>query len=216
FIFKGEIHHKDSRGNDSLIQAGGVQWMTAGRGIVHSEGISKAFHEKGGDLEIIQLWINLPAVHKMVQPRYQGFQADEIPHFISEDGKARLNVISGNYADLKGAVDSLTGITAYTIDLKAGGKINITEPVHRSAILYQLWGTAEVNGVSTGDTKLVVFQQDGDQIELVAQTDSTLLYLSGDPINEEVTQYGPFVMNTQTEVLEAMRDYQMGKMGILI
>ena len=122
----------------------------------------------------------------------------------------------GIYNDLKGPIESLTGITAYTIELEAGAKVQLKESKDRSAILYQLNGLTEVNGIGTGDHKLVIFDQDGEDIFLEAKTAGTILYLSGDPINEPVTQYGPFVMNSQTEVMQAMRDYQMGKMGMLI
>jgi hypothetical protein len=216
FIFKGAVHHKDSRGNDSIIHAGGVQWMTAGMGIVHSESLPQKFTETGGDFELIQLWINLPANLKMVQPKYQGAQADDIPTWTDDEGKAKLNVISGTYGDLTGPVESLTGITAYTIEMKAGGKVHIQQGEDQNVILYQLQGLTDVNGVNSGDHRLMIFDQDGEDILLEAQTDGTLLYLAGAPINEPVTQYGPFVMNTQTEVLQAMRDYQMGKMGILL
>ncbi len=216
FIFKGEVHHRDSRDNDSVIKSGGVQWMTAGMGIVHSEAAAKTFVENGGELEIIQLWINLPAKLKMVQPRYQGFQRDGIPFYADQENKVRVNVFSGNYEDVKGPIDSLTGITAFSLEMKKGGKLRFTENIDRNAILYQLNGTASVNGVSMGNTKLAIFNQDGKDIEIEALTDSVLLYLSGTPIGEKVAQHGPFVMNDQTEILRAMRDYQMGKMGVLI
>jgi hypothetical protein len=216
FIFKGEVHHRDSRGNDSVIKSGGVQWMTAGMGIVHSEGAPKSFIEKGGQLELIQLWVNLPSKLKMIQPRYQGRQREEIPAFVDPEGKVRLNVIAGKYQGLEGAVDSLTGITAFTIELKAGGRVHLTESADRSVMLYQLNGVASVNGMNTGDTQMVIFNQDGEDIEIEAQTDGVILYLAGNPIGEKVAQYGPFVMNNQSELMEAMRDYQMGKMGVLI
>ena len=115
FIFKGSIEHKDSRGNHSIIDAGGVQWMTAGMGILHSEGPPKTFIEKGGEYEMIQLWINLPKHLKMVQPNYQGFQKEDIPTFVDQDGKVKLNIVSGTFQGLKGPIDSLTKITAYTL-----------------------------------------------------------------------------------------------------
>ncbi|MEO1258926.1 MAG: pirin family protein [Bacteroidota bacterium] len=216
FIFKGAVHHRDSRDNDSVIHAGGVQWMTAGRGIIHSESAAKSFVEKGGELELIQLWVNLPADQKMVQPHYQGFQKEQIPVFEDQEGKVRVNVVAGQFNGLTGPVDSLTGARALTLELKAGGKVHLEESAERNAILYQLHGLARANDIGMGDAKMAIFRQDGDRIEIEAKTDSTLLYVSGQPIGEEVTQYGPFVMNTQTEVLEAMRDFQMGKMGVLI
>ena len=161
FIFKGGIHHKDSRGNDSIIYAGGVQWMTAGMGIIHSESLPKSILEEGGDIEIIQLWINLPKSQKMVQPKYQGFQRDEIPAFIDQDGKVRVNVIAGNFQDLKGPIESRTGITAHTLELKTGGKVRLNTTEDQHILLYQLNGSALVNGIEAGPNKMVTFKQDG-------------------------------------------------------
>lgn len=216
FIFKGAIHHKDSRGNDSVIHAGGVQWMTAGMGIVHSEGLPQEFLEEGGEIEIIQLWINLPAKYKMVQPRYQGFQATELPVFETQDGNASLQVISGSYQNLKGPVESLTEITAYTLRMNPGGQLEIPSKTPENVLLYQLKGEALVNGEHTSDHSLVLFENDGDQIHIQAQEASEFLYLSGKPLGEKMVAWGPYVMNNQTQILEAMRDYQMGKMGVLI
>lgn len=216
FIFKGEIHHRDSRGNDSIIRSGGVQWMTAGMGIVHSESTSKSFFESGGEIEIIQLWINLPSRLKMVQPRYQGAQQEDIPVQKYQEGNAQINVVSGSYQDLKGPIDSLTGITAYTLELKAGSTLDLPSDPAQNVILYQLNGTSKVNDYPAYKTELVIFEQEGEHIHIEAEEDCALLFLSGFPIGEKVEQYGPFVMNNQTQIMEAMRDYQMGKMGILI
>ncbi len=216
FIFKGAIEHKDSRGNHSVINAGGVQWMTAGLGILHSESPPKEFTEEGGEFEMIQLWINLPKHLKMVQPRYQGFQKEAIPTFIDQDGKAKLNVISGDYKGLKGPIESLTNITAFTIELKKGGKLDITIPEERNAMLYQLHGDTFVQGQEIGDKQLIYFSNDGDNFEIEAKSDSLILFLAGDPINEPVVSWGPYVMNSQTEILEAMRDFQMGRMGVMV
>ena len=214
FIFNGEVHHRDSRGNDQRISKGGVQWMTAAMGIVHSEGASKEFVEKGGDIEIIQLWINLPSHLKMNQPRYQGFQKEGIP--FEEKGQMRVNVIAGKYDNIDGPVDSLTKVTAYTIEHGNEGKIVLDIPRAQNAVLYQLNGLSKVNGIDTGDHKMLKFENDGDQVEIEAVHKGILLFVAGEPINEEVVTHGPFVMNTQTEILQAMRDYQMGKMGVLI
>ena len=214
FIFDGEIHHKDSRGYDQRISGGGVQWMTAARGIVHSEGASKEFVEKGGNLEIIQLWINLPSSLKMNQPKYQGFQEEEIPRII-ENG-IRVNVISGSFHDNTGPVDSLTGVTAYTISHNDSGSLEIPVPKDQNLLVYQLDGYVKINGINTGRNRMLAFENDGDHILLEAVEPGKLLLVAGKPINEKVVSHGPFVMNSQTEILEAMRDYQMGKMGILI
>ena len=216
FLFSGELHHQDSLGNDSIISSGGVQWTTAGRGIVHSESSSKRFNETGGTFELIQLWVNLPADLKMSPPAYQGFQAKDIPSFVSEDGKARVNVVSGKFGELTGPINSLTNITAYTIMLEADGKIDLEAASKQNVMLYQLNGNGRVNGVNIGNKQLVEFENDGDLVILEAQSKSKLLFLTGKPINEPMASWGPYVMNTQTEILEAMRDYQMGKMGVLV
>ena len=155
-------------------------------------------------------------------PWHDGFRAladafDEKGQRIraEQDEKARINIVSGTYQGIQGPVNSLTGINAFTLELKAEAKVHIHEPAERNALLYQLNGTAAVNGVSTGDTKMVLFNQDGEDIEIEAQTDGVLLYVAGYPIGEKVTQYGPFVMNTPEELRQAMDDYQSGKMGSL-
>lgn len=216
FIFKGAIEHKDSRGNHSIIGAGGVQWMTAGMGIIHSEGPPKEFSEAGVEFEMIQLWVNLPKRLKMVQPKYQGFQKEAIPTFIDQGGKVRLNVVAGEYKGLKGPVESLTNITAYTLELKNGGKVKIEIPEARNTLLYQLHGKSFVQDQEVRDKQLVYFSNEGELVEIEAGKDSLMLFLAGDPINEPVVSWGPYVMNSQTEILEAMRDFQMGKMGMLV
>ena len=211
FIFSGDIHHKDSQGNDSIIRGGGVQWMTAGSGIVHSESASENFVQKGGELELIQLWVNLPANKKMHVPQYQGFQRDDIPAY--EDGTARLNVIAGVFRGLEGPVQSLTGVTAYTIEMKAGDTIEFNDPTDRNAILYQLKGSAEVNGSNSAQYAMTIFGNEGESIEVSADSDSLFLFVSGAPVHEELAQYGPFVMNSQSELMQAVKDYQAGLMG---
>ncbi len=214
FVFKGSVHHRDSRGNDSIINTGGVQWMTAGMGIIHSEMPSKEFINEGGELEIIQLWANLPSDKKFVQPNYQGFQKDAIP-VVSTKG-THVKVISGQYNDISGPIKSLTGITALIIEMEKGSNLKLSVNNNENSLIYQLDGLVKCNGIECGKHKLATFSDEGQEIQLEAISDSTILYVSGTPLNEKVVQYGPYVMNTQTEILEAMRDYQMGKMGVLI
>ncbi|MDZ4846360.1 MAG: pirin family protein [Chitinophagales bacterium] len=216
FIFDGSVEHHDSRENRSTIHAGGVQWMTAARGIVHSENVPKEFREKGGTMEIIQLWINLPAQLKMSQPNYQGVQKENIPTITFDNGKAAINVVAGNLGDVKGAVNSITGIQAYTINLKAGGTLALDVEENRDVLLYVLHGAITANGLQVKDRTLAHFENDGTSIHLEAAADTLILFCSGAPIKEKVMQYGPFVMTTQSEIMEAMRDYQMGKMGVLV
>lgn len=217
FIFKGGVHHRDSRGNDSTIYAGGAQWINAGMGIIHSERPPHDIHEIGGRQEIIQLWINTPAEHKMDPPAYFPVAAGDAPIFADKDGKVIGRVFSGEVMGTKGPIPSHTNANASTIEFRKGGKIEIPIPSSHNAIIYLLDGKLNVSGFGMVEgLHLVHFKNDGDAISLEALEDTRVLFLSGEPLNEKVVSHGPFVMNTQTEILEAMRDYQMGKMGMLI
>jgi quercetin 2,3-dioxygenase len=217
FIFKGGVHHRDSRGNDSVIYAGGAQWMNAGMGIIHSERPPHDIHDIGGRQEIIQLWINTPAEHKMDQPTYHPLTANEAAHHISDDGKTVLRVFAGEINGLKGPIPSHTEVNAATLELKKGASINISLPKKHNAFIYLLDGKITVEGFGLVEAlHTVVFKNDGEQISFEALEDTKILVMSGLPLNEEVVSHGPFVMNTQTQIMEAMRDYQLGKMGILI
>jgi len=217
FIFRGGVHHRDSRGNDSVIYAGGAQWMNAGMGVIHSERPPQDIHEIGGRQEIIQLWINTPATHKMDQPAYFPLAAEETPTSILDNGKATLKVFSGEIAGLKGPIPSHTEVNTATLDLKKGGKVSIALPSYHNVVLYLLDGKLSVDGYGlTEGHHAVFFNKDGEGISFEALEDTRILLLSGKPLEEEVVSHGPFVMNNQTQILEAMRDYQMGKMGVLI
>lgn len=217
FIFKGGVHHRDSRGNDSVIYEGGAQWMNAGMGMIHSERPPKDIHDIGGRQEIIQLWINTPAAHKMDQPQYFPLSAGEAPEVTSEDGKVKTRIFSGEVLGKKGPIPSHTEVNAATIELKKGGTVSIPLPADHNAMIYLLNGKVNVGGYGVAEgLHAVLFKQDGEGITIEAQEDTRILLLSGKPLNEKMVHHGPFVMNTQTQILEAMRDYQMGKMGILI
>jgi redox-sensitive bicupin YhaK (pirin superfamily) len=217
FIFKGGVHHRDSRGNDSTIYAGGAQWMNAGMGVMHSERPPKDIHEIGGRQEIIQLWINTPSAHKMDQPLYVPVASDEAPTYESKDGKVEMKVFSGNLMGIKGPVPSQAEVNAATLLMKKGGKIEVPLPATHNAMIYLLDGKITMEGFGLVDgLHLVHFKNDGEGISFEALEDTRILLLSGAPLNEEVVSYGPFVMNTQTQIMEAMRDYQKGKMGVLI
>ncbi|HZY82887.1 MAG TPA: pirin family protein [Cyclobacteriaceae bacterium] len=217
FIFKGGVHHRDSRGNDSVIYAGGAQWMNAGMGVIHSERPPHDIHEIGGRQEIIQLWINTPAAHKMDQPAYFPLAAEDTPTSMLDNGKATLKVFSGEVAELKGPIPSHTEVNAATLDVKKGGKVSIALPSYHNVVLYLLDGKLNIDGYGlTEGRHAVFFKKDGDGVSFEALEDTRILLLSGKPLDEEVVSHGPFVMNNQTQILEAMRDYQMGKMGVLI
>ena len=217
FIFKGGVHHRDSRGNDSTVYAGGAQWMNAGMGIMHSERPPKDIHDIGGRQEIIQLWVNTPAKHKMDQPVYYPVHAPDIPKYTSDDKLVAVNVIAGEILGLKGPVPSLTSVNASTITVKKGGGISIPLPASHNTLIYLLDGKLNIKGYGlTEGLHAVVFANDGEGITIEGLENTRILLLSGEPLNEKVVAHGPFVMNSETQIMEAMRDYQMGKMGVLI
>ena len=217
-LFKGEQLHRDSLGNEMVVKAGGVQWTTAGRGIIHAEAPTKDFVKKGGDLEGIQLWLNLPAKDKMIPPNYQHLEDEQIPKVFSSDKKVQLNIIAGQQANEQGLIKTQTVVNVFTANAEKDGEIQIDLPENHQSLIYLLEGEVLVNNLESlkkGDIQMVVFNTDGNSVSFKAKGKSTLLVLSGEPIEEKVTQYGPYVMNTQTEILEAMRDFQQGKMGYL-
>ena len=217
-LFKGEQFHRDSLGNEMVVKAGGVQWTTAGRGIIHAEAPTKEFVKKGGDLEGIQLWLNLPASRKMMPANYQHLEDVQIPKVFSDDEKVQLNIIAGNQSNKIGLIETQTAVNVFSSIAQENGEMTIDIPKNHQSIIYLLEGEISVNGkeiLTKGGNQMITFYQDGNLIQFKAQKQSTILILSGEPINEKVTQYGPFVMNTQTEILEAMRDYNQGKMGYL-
>ena len=216
FIFEGDVMHHDSLGTTSIIKEGGVQWMTAARGIVHTEDTSKEFKEKGGMLDIAQLWINLPARLKMSPMKYQGISKEDIPVVKYDSDKVALHVISGDWDGTKGPVDSVTDIAMATIDMKPGGHYKTEVDTKRNILLYILSGDVLINGQAISGRALVLFDDDETGIEIEAQTDVRMIFGTGVPYREKIAAYGPFVMNNTTEIMEAQRDYQMGKMGVLV
>ncbi|MBG7611118.1 pirin family protein [Polaribacter sp. BAL334] len=217
-LFKGEQFHRDSLGNEMVVKAGGVQWTTAGRGIIHAEAPTKEFVKKGGDLEGIQLWLNLPSTHKMMLANYQHLEDEQIPKLFSQDKKVQLNIVAGNQSIKSGLIKTKTEVNVFTAIAQEKGEMSIDIPENHQSLIYLLEGEILVNDkeiLKKGENQMITFHQDGNSVKFEAKSQSTILILSGAPINEKVTQYGPFVMNTQTEILEAMRDYNQGKMGYL-
>ncbi|TMM28675.1 pirin family protein [Polaribacter aestuariivivens] len=217
-LFKGEQLHRDSLGNEMVVKAGGVQWTTAGRGIIHAEAPTKEFVKKGGELEGIQLWLNLPAKDKMIPPNYQHLEDEQIPKVFSEDKKVQLNIVAGTQFGENGLIKTQTEVNVFTAIAQENGHMEIELPENHQSLIYLLEGEIMVNNTEVlkkGENQMITFNQDGNFIEFEAKKQSSLLILSGAPIKEKVTQYGPYVMNTQTEILEAMRDFQQGKMGHL-
>lgn len=205
FIVAGSLMHSDTGGHESVIHAGGIQWMTAGRGLEHAELSPQEFLRNGGPLEILQLWVNLPARLKMTEPRYIGLQRDDIPS-VPIDG-ATVHLIAGDFGGAHGPVDSLTGIFMTTVEVPAGVSVTLPAPSGRTVFLYVVRG--EVSGAPA--MHLVEMNDDGDSVTLEAATPSLVLFGHGQPHREPIASYGPFVMNTEQEIHEAIRDYQAGK-----
>lgn len=215
FLYSGGIRHKDSLGNEGILSAGDVQWMTAGRGVIHSERASNDFLYKGGVLEGIQLWINLPKAYKMTSPKYQQFKSEQIP-VIKKDG-VQIKVVAGEYEGQKGPVNTHTPILALQIEMKKNALLTVNTPDHFNTMAYVLNGTVRNIGDQPIESEfLAIFEDINSSVELQALSESRILLLSAQPIDEPVAQWGPYVMNTQTEILQAMRDYQIGKMGVYI
>ena len=217
FIFKGGVHHRDSRGNDNVVYAGGTQWMNAGMGVIHSERPPADIHEIGGRQELIQLWVNTPAKHKMDIPSYQPVTAEQTPVVRSEDGLTEVNVIAGELNGVKGPIHTLSSVNTFTATMQKGGKFFFAVPETHNAFMYIMTGNLMVTGDGEVAEKYVaVFNHNGEGFELEALEDTHLFIGTGEPLNEPVASHGPFVMNNQTELMEAFRDYQLGKMGVLI
>lgn len=218
FLIQGEQLHRDSLGHESIVKAGDVQWTTAGRGIIHAEGPTKEFVKRGGTLEGIQLWLNLPAKKKMIPADYQHIKNKEFNVISSEDEKVRIKIIAGELDGVYGRIKTQTSVNAFIIDIEENGVHEFEVPTEHQSLLYLLNGHVSVNNntdLVTDANQLIEFDIDGHGFSLKGNAKSKLLFLSGAPFNEEIASWGPYVMNTQTEIMEALRDYQQGKMGFL-
>lgn len=217
FVIDGEVHHRDSRGNNQIAKKGEVQWMHAGAGIVHSERPSQKLVEKEGSQEIIQLWINSPANNKMLQPKYQYTPETEMTTFLSNDQKIENKLVAGNYQGLKGKIEGESELLVIWSKAKSDAHQTFKISKEFNTMIYVIEGGLEVPNQGEFKRKtLIIFDNNAEEIEISIKENTQFLLLAGIPLNEKVTQQGPFVMNTTTEIMEAMRDYQMGKMGVLI
>lgn len=213
FILKGDIVHWDSSGSKSTIQAGGIQWMTAGSGLIHSEVSSEEFKKNGGEEEVIQLWLNLPSQYKMTPPKYYGLPQEKITHVELDEGKVKVHLISGEWGEYKGPVPSLSQLTMSQIDLEAEGTFSIDVPVSNSILFYVVNGKLEVNGKVVSTHELLEFAHDDALISVKALENSQIIFGFGAPFNEPIVAQGPFVMNSEKEIMEAYQDYRAGKLG---
>ncbi len=217
FIFKAGVHHRDSRGNDNVIYAGGTQWMNAGMGIIHSERPPEDIFEKGGRQEIIQLWVNTPANHKMDQPSYFPLSEKDTPQINTADGLTSIKIHSGELEGIKGGIPTFSPVNTYTTAMQAGGKYRFNLPPDHNAFIYLLSGKLNIGSDSELDKNYAaILHNDGAYIEVEALETAEFIIGTGEPLNEPISANGPFVMNTETEIMEAFKDYKMGKMGILI
>jgi len=213
--YKGSVAHYDSAGNSGIIHPGDVQWMTAGAGILHKEFHEKEFSKKGGPFEMVQLWVNLPAKDKLTAPKYQSLVSSEIKKVLLDNDAGVVNVIAGEFNQIKGSATTFTEMNVLDIKLNRDGEVIINIPSIHNTCLLVVEGSVEVNGEKAGQHDFILFKNEGESIQLNASESSVLLLLSGLPINEPIAQYGPFVMNTAQELEEAFAEFQAGKFGVL-
>lgn len=214
--YHGAVAHHDSAGNSGVIYPGDVQWMTAASGILHKEYHDRSYSSKGGPFQMVQLWINLPAEHKMSAPKYQALAQNDLAKVVLPDGAGVIEVIAGNCQGTKGNAATFTPIEMYNVRLKAGTKTTLSSPAHYNTALIVVEGAAFVNSETLArQDQMVHFLNKGVEVTLAAKEDSVVLFLSGEPINEPIVQYGPFLMNTQEEIKQAIADYNNGKFGYL-
>lgn len=215
-VYQGEVEHRDSAGHGGKIGPGDVQWMTAASGIVHEERHGRDFARRGGTLEMVQLWVNLPAKFKMTEPRYQDILDAQIPQVELPNGAGLARIIAGELSGTRGPAKTFSPVDLWDLRLNAGRRAELPLPEGHTAQLLLLRGRAAVPGGETLEAaELALFEGAGNGIALEAQEDATALLMSGAPIEESIAGYGPFVMNTREEILQAMQDYESGRMGRL-
>ncbi len=213
--YKGSVAHHDSTGNSGIIHPGDVQWMTAGAGILHKEYHEKEFSKTGGPFEMVQLWVNLPKKDKSAAPHYQPITAAQMGKLELPGNQGVVNVIAGSFNGVKGPASTYSPVNLSNIKLAKGGEVTVSvAPEHNTALLV-INGAIEVNGEKAAEHSFVLFANEGEEISIKATEEAVALLLSGAPINEPIASYGPFVMNTQEEIHEAIQEFQSGKFGVL-
>jgi quercetin 2,3-dioxygenase len=215
-VLQGEVEHRDSAGNHGVVGSGDVQWMTAASGVIHEEFHSRAFTDRGGTFEVLQLWVNLPSANKRDAPGYQDLRARDIPVVPLPNGGGTARVIAGDLFGQRGPAKVHSPLLIADLAIKAGAQATFDLPAGHTSLLVVRSGSVHVNGgEAIGGVALVTLSREGDRIELKTDTNSAVLLLSGKPLGEPVVGSGPFVMNTAEEIREAYRDYQTGRMGRL-
>jgi redox-sensitive bicupin YhaK (pirin superfamily) len=215
-VYRGEVEHRDSTGNGGLIGPGDVQWMTAASGILHEEFHSRAFTQKGGTLEMVQLWVNLPAKAKNADPGYQTLLNADIPVVDLPDGAGKLRVIAGEFDGRKGPAKTFTPIDIYDVKFTRNGIATLNPAEGHTVAVVVLKGAVLVNGSEIArEAQFALLDRSGGEVTIEANTEASVLILSGEPIDEPVVMHGPFVMNTTDEIRQAMVDFQSGRFGNL-
>ena len=213
--YKGRVAHHDSRGSGGVIGEGDVQWMTAGSGLLHKEYHEKEYNREGGPFQMVQLWVNLPAKDKMTTPKYQAITNAEMGRVELPNG-GEVEIIAGEFNGVKGPATTFTPVHLINFKPKKGEKIVVPFPASYTTALLAVEGSALINGSDTLPlNNLALFERDGEEFTVEALEDGIFLLMSGEPLNEPIAQYGPFLMNTQYEIAEAIDDYRQGKFGYL-
>ena len=213
-VYEGGVSHRDSSGGGGSIGPGDVQWMTAAAGLIHEEYHSPEYAQKGGPFEMVQLWVNLPARDKISAPGYQGITADQIPEVALPEGAGQARIIAGDYAGHHGPARTFTPMNVWDLRLKAGHSVEFNLPDGFTTALFVLNGAIRLgDGHTVGGAELAVMERQGTQLVFDVVEDTTLLLLNGEPLNEPIVGHGPFVMNTQDEIIEAINDFKSGHFG---
>ncbi len=214
--YKGKVAHQDSSGGGGVISEGDVQWMTAASGVLHKEFHEENFSKNGGDFQMVQLWVNLPAKYKMSKPKYQAIANNQIPRYKLENSGSEIEVIAGDYKNVKGAASTFTPVYLLNAKLNEGAMAEFSFPENYNTALLVIEGSIKINeNDEVPANNFVLFKNKGETFDIVAKENSTVLILSGEPINEPIAAKGPFVMNTRLELAEAYEDFMNGKFGYL-
>jgi redox-sensitive bicupin YhaK (pirin superfamily) len=213
--YKGSVAHHDSTGNSGVINPGDVQWMTAGAGILHKEYHEEKFSKAGGPFEMVQLWVNLPKQCKSTPAHYQPITAGQMGKVELPGNQGVVNVIAGKFNETSGPAKTYSPVNVFDIKLKPGAEVSTRIEANHNTALLVINGSVTVNGEPASEHSFVLFENEGEEISIQAKEESVVLLLSGEPINEPIASYGPFVMNTQDEIYTAIREFQEGRFGIL-
>ena len=213
--YKGKIAHHDSRSNSGIIGQGEVQWMTAGSGILHKEYHEKEFAKAGGDFQMVQLWVNLPAKNKMTEPKYQALTKDKIVKIELPNNSGVAEIIAGDFLEQTGPAFTFSPINLVSLKLNSSAEFSFELPKEFNVAILILEGQVQINEKQAKENQMVLFQNDAQQISINATEESVLLVISGEPLNEPIFSYGPFLMNTKEEIIQAFEDFEAGKFGTL-